>query len=165
MIRKAEAVHKTKIQDWDPYDTAEEESCIVIIDSVDDVWIAELKKKMTKYAEVKAIEMISHLRKTALGTHEVDILEFQDQMREVHLKVDSIPEYKYQSHGEGAGTVRACTDNKILDAMMANIANKTMLSTERYPKTNDDWEDLPIQDVVLSLIWRTDQQDSPFSAG
>ena len=54
---------------------------------------SKLKKKMTKYAEVKAIGMINHLRKTCLGTHEVDILELQDQMRELHLKVDSIPKY------------------------------------------------------------------------
>ena len=92
-IRKAEAVHKAKIQDWDLYDTAQEESCRFIIDSVGDVWIAELKKKTTKYAEVKTIDMIRYLRKTALGTHKVDILELHDQMRELHLKVESIPEY------------------------------------------------------------------------
>ena len=33
-------------------------------------------------------------------------------------------------------------DNKIPDAMMVNISTKAMLSTERFPKTNDDWEDL-----------------------
>ena len=92
-VRKAEAVHKARIQDWDLYDTAEEESCRFIIDSVDDMWIAELKKKVTKYAEVKAIDLIRHLPKTALVTHKVDILELQDQMREIHLKVDSITEY------------------------------------------------------------------------
>ena len=45
------------------------------------MWLAELKKKMTKCVEVKAIEMIHHLHKTCLGTHKVDILELQDQMR------------------------------------------------------------------------------------
>ena len=35
-VGKAEAVHNVKIQDWDLYDTAEEESCRSIIDSVDD---------------------------------------------------------------------------------------------------------------------------------
>ena len=33
-VRKAEAIHKAKIQDWDLYDTAEEESCRFIIDCV-----------------------------------------------------------------------------------------------------------------------------------
>ena len=77
-IWKTEAMHKAKIQDWDLYDTAEEESCRFIIDTVDNVWIAELKKKVTKYAEVKPIDMIRHLCKTALGAHKVDILELQD---------------------------------------------------------------------------------------
>ena len=36
-VQKAEAVHKAKIQDWDLYDTAEEESCRFIVDSVEDV--------------------------------------------------------------------------------------------------------------------------------
>ena len=34
-VQKAEAVHKAKFQDWDLYDTAEEESCRFIIDTVD----------------------------------------------------------------------------------------------------------------------------------
>ena len=35
-VRKAEAVHKAKIQDWGLYDTAEEKSCRFIIESVDE---------------------------------------------------------------------------------------------------------------------------------
>ena len=58
----------------------------------------------------------------------------------MHLKVESIPKYieameKAQDQSERA-------DNKISDTMMVNIATKAMLSTERYPKTNNDWEDL-----------------------
>ena len=44
-VWKAEAVHEAKIQDWDLYDTTEEESCRFIIDCVEDVWPNELKKK------------------------------------------------------------------------------------------------------------------------
>ena len=47
---------------------------------------------MTKYTEAKALEMINHLRKTYLGTHTVDNLELKHQMRELHLKLDFIPE-------------------------------------------------------------------------
>ena len=102
---------------------------------MDDVWIAELKKKVTKYADVKAIDMIRHLRKTALSTHEVDILELQDQLCELYLNVESIPEYIEAM--EEAQEQSDHTDNKISDAMMVNIATKAMLSTERNPKTND----------------------------
>ena len=59
----------------------------------------------------------------------------------MHLEVDSIPEYiekmeKLQEQSERA-------DNKIPDAMVVNISTKAMLSTELFPKTNNDWEDLP----------------------
>ena len=37
--------------------------------------------------------MTDHLRKTCLGTREVDILELKDQMRELNLKINSTPEY------------------------------------------------------------------------
>ena len=120
--RRRPYLHKAKIQDWDLCDTAEEESCRFIIDSVDDVWIAELEKKTTKYAEVKAIDMIRHLRKTALATHKVDILELQDQMRELHLKVDSIPEHVEAM--EKAQEPSECAGDKISDAMMVNIAQR-----------------------------------------
>ena len=140
-IRKAEAVSKAKIDDWDLCDTAEREACRFIIDSVEDMWLAKLKKKIIIYAQRTVLELIDHMYKTCLGTHEIDVLDLQDQMRERNLKVDSIPEYiermeKLQEQSERA-------DNKISNIMMVNISTKAMLSTERFPKTNDDWEDLP----------------------
>lgn len=154
-VRKAEAVHKAKIQDWDMYDTAEEESCRFIIDCVEETWIAELKKKTTRYAEVKA--MIRHLRKTCLGTHEVDILELQDMMRELHLKVESIPEYIEAMERAQEQSERA--DNKISDTMLVNIATRAMLSSERHPRTNDDWENLSKTERTWPK-WKTMYRDA-----
>ena len=91
-IWKAEAVWKAKIDDWDLFDTTKREACRFIIDSVEDVWPAELKKKITIYAERTALELIEHLYKTCLDTHEIDVLDLQDQIRKMHLTVDSIPE-------------------------------------------------------------------------
>ena len=89
-IRKAEAVWKAKIQDWRLYDVAKEEARRFIIDCVEDVWLVELKKNATVYVKVKAIKMIEHLCKTRRGTHEIDILGLKDQMRELHLKMETI---------------------------------------------------------------------------
>ena len=36
-----------------------------------------------------------------------------------------------------------CADNEIKNVMLVNMATKAMLATERFPKANDDWEDLP----------------------
>ena len=60
-IRKAEAVWKAKIDDWDLFDTTERETCRFIIDFVEDVWLAELKKKITIYAERTALELIQSI--------------------------------------------------------------------------------------------------------
>ena len=61
-------------------------------------------------------------------------------MCEIHLKVDSITEYIEAMEKAQEQVERV--DNMISDAIMVNIATKAMLSTERSPKTNDDWEDL-----------------------
>ena len=139
-VRKAEAKWRAKIHDWELYDVAEEESRRFIMDSVDEVWIAELKRTVTVYAEVTAFEMLEHLRVICVGTHEIDILDLQDQMRELHLKVDTIPEYIEAMEKAQEQARRA--ENEISEAMVVNMATRAMLATERYPKANDDWEDL-----------------------
>ena len=139
-VRKAEAKWRAKIHDWELYDVAEDESRRFIMDSVNEVWIAELKQKVTVYAEVTAYEMLEHLRKICVGTHEIDILDLQDKMRELHLKVDTIPEYIEAMEKAQEQAKRA--ENEISEAMIVNMATRAMLATERYPKANDDWEDL-----------------------
>ena len=138
--RKAEAVWKAKIADWELYDVAESEANRFIVDAVDDVWLAELKKKTTIYAEVLACEMLTHLRAHCLGEHEIDILDLQDQMRQYHVTAASIPQYIEAMEKAHMASKRA--NNEISEAMMVNMATKAMLSTERYPKANDDWENL-----------------------
>ena len=50
-------------------------------------------------------------------------------------------------------------DNKLSDAMMVNIATKAMLSTERYPNTHDDWEDLDKTERTCPK-WKTTFRDA-----
>ena len=139
-VRKAEAFHKAKLHDWELYDVSESQAARFIVDSVEDVWLAELKKKVTIYAEVTAIEMLDHLRKTCLGAHEVDILDLQDQMRSYHTTMESIPQYIEAMERAQKQSKRA--NNEIGDAMLVNMGTKAMLATKRFPKANDNWEDL-----------------------
>ena len=107
--------------------------------------------------DVKAIEMTDHLHKTCLDTHEVDILELQDQTRELNLKVDSTPEYIETMKKAQKQSQRA--ENKIEDANAANIVTKAMLSTERFPKANGDWDDLPKKERTWAK-WKTMCRDA-----
>ena len=86
------------------------------------------------------MEMLEHLRKTCLGAHEVDILDLQDQMRTYHTTMESIPQYIEAT--ERAQKQSKCANNEIGNAMLVNMASKAMLATERFPKANDNWEDL-----------------------
>ena len=52
---------KEKIDEWDLFDTAELEACKFITDSVEDEWLAELKQKITIYAERTILELTEHL--------------------------------------------------------------------------------------------------------
>ena len=151
-VRKAEAIHKARLHDWELYDVSESQAGRFIVDAVDDVWLAELKKKITIYAEVTASEMLEHLRMTCLGAHEVDILDLQDNMRAYHTTMDSIPQYIEAMERAQKQSKRA--NNEIGDAMLVNMATKAMLATERFPKANDDWEDLP-RDERTWAKWKT----------
>ena len=61
-------------------------------------------------------------------------------MRILHTTTDSIPQDIEATEEAQEQSKRA--GNEIGDVMMVNIAIKAMLSTERFPKANDDWEDL-----------------------
>lgn len=111
-----------------------------MIDAVDETWIAELKKPRSVYLKVYAKTMIAHLQKVALGTHKIDVLDLQDEMRKLHPKTDSVPEYTKQMERLQEQSERA--NNKISDATLVNIAIKAMLATEHHPTTNDKFEKL-----------------------
>ena len=51
-VRKAEALHKARLHNWELYDVSESQAARFIVDAMEDVWLAELKKKVTIYAKV-----------------------------------------------------------------------------------------------------------------
>ena len=62
-------------------------------------------------------------------------------MRSYHTTMESIPQYIEAMERAQKQSKRA--NNEIGDAMLVNMATKAMLATERFPKANEDWEDLP----------------------
>ena len=62
-----------------------------------------------------------------------------NEMQRYHLDIDGIPEYinMLEDAQRQAGlAVRTITDNTLLI-----FASTAMLTTERFPRANDDWED------------------------
>ena len=59
------------------------------------------------YAKVMAMEMIEHLRKPCLGTHEVDILKIQDGMRQQVASQGRHDPRVHWGHTEGTAASQA----------------------------------------------------------
>ena len=62
-----------------------------------------------------------------------------NEMQRYHLEIEGIPEYinMLEDAQRQAGlAVRTITDNTLLI-----FASTAMLTTERFPRANDDWED------------------------
>jgi hypothetical protein len=90
---KAKAIWRAKLSDKETYVVAEHEIHKFILAKVKDTWVRELKDATTFYTKVLAINLLQHLQSTCLGTHTIDALSLQIEMREFHKAADGIPEY------------------------------------------------------------------------
>ena len=61
-------------------------------------------------------------------------------MRTMHVSTDRIPQYIAAL--EKAQLQAARAEMPIPDNYLMMVATKAMLSSERYPRANEDWEDL-----------------------
>ena len=68
------------------------ESGRFIVGAMDDVWLAELKKRVTIHADVFAINKLKHLCTHCLGAQEVKIFETLRQ-NQYNVTMDLIPWY------------------------------------------------------------------------
>ena len=84
--------------------------------------------------------MLNKLQEICLGNHEIDILDLQDKMRQMHTTCETIPQYVEAM--EDAQKQAARARMPIADATLVMIATKAMLSTGRFPKADDLWEEL-----------------------
>ena len=139
--RKKEAAHASLRTDWAVYNTAEHESGCFILKVVDHVWLSELLKGLqTYFSDVIAKTMLYKLQEIYLGNHEIDILVFQDKMCKMHNEWETIPQYTKALKDAQQQAKHAKIP--IGDANLVMYTKRAMLSTERYLKANDLWEDL-----------------------
>ena len=72
---KAEALHCSRITNWDAFEAAEKESQSSIIDIFDKACYSEMYKPVTFYSRVTKRKMVDHLHVICVGKHAIDILE------------------------------------------------------------------------------------------
>ena len=127
---------------------AESEANRFIVRVVADVWISPLSKgSPTFYAKRKTKELLDQLQVVCTGHHAIDLLALQDEMRTMHVSTDTI--LQYIAALEKAQLQAARAEMPIPDNYLMMVATKAMLSLERFPQANEEWEDLE----NVSKLW------------
>ena len=75
-----------------------------------------------------------------MGHHAIYFLALQDKMRTMHVSTNTI--MQYIAALEKAQMQAAIAEMPIPDNYLMMVATKAMLSSERFPQVNKDWEDL-----------------------
>ena len=106
-----------------------------------DVWISPISKGVpTFYAKQKTKELLDQIQVVCTGHHAIDLLSLQEKMCTMHFTTDTIP--KYIAALEKAQLQAARAEMPILINYLMMVAMKAMLSSERFPRANEDWQDL-----------------------
>ena len=91
------------------------------------------------YTNVVPKALLTHLQAGCTIHHELDLLALHNEMQRYHLEVEGIP--KYISMLKDAQKQAGQAGRTITDKTLLLFANTVMLTTERYPRANDVWED------------------------
>ena len=110
---------------------------------VSNTWVCELRDTDSLYTKVVPKELFSHLQAECTGQHALDLLELHNEMQRYHLEVkvevEGIP--KYINMIEDAQRQSGRAGRTIADETPLLFASTAMLTSERLPRANDDWEE------------------------
>jgi len=151
---RAEAKWNARKDDWGLYEVAKKCARRFIISKVEDTWIRELKDARHFYTRVTAKELLDHLQASCLGTHAIDALGLQIAMKEFHHQAEGIPEYINLLEDAQRTAIRIDKNNPITNASVLVIATTAMIADGRFPRTTEEWEDLPATDKTWKK-WKT----------
>ena len=139
--QKKEAIQKARIDHWQIYLVAKSKANRFIVHVVADVWISPLSKgSPTFYAKRKTKEMLHQIQVVCTEHHTIYLPALQDKMRTMHVTIGKISQYIVAL--EKAQLQAARAEMPIPDNYLMMVAMKAVLSSERFPQVNKDWEDL-----------------------
>ena len=136
---RTEAAHKAKRIDHVTYQTARRETAQFILSVVTETWFRELQDNKTLYTKVAPKDLLYHLQAGCTVRHARYLLLMHNKMQRYQLEVKGITEYinMLEDAHKQAGRAGQTIDNETL----LLFAMTSMLTTKRFPRTNDDWED------------------------
>ena len=106
---------------------------------VADTWVRKLRDSESLYTKVALKDIFSHLQLGCTSQHALDLLALHNEMQRYHLEVKGIPEYINMLEDVQRQTGQA--GRTISDKTLLFFASTFMLTSERFPRANDDWEE------------------------
>ena len=120
-----------------------------ILAVVEDAWVRELRDPDIFYAAVLPRDLLDHLQLLCGGLHALDVLALQNDMQRFHLDAEGMPEYINALKDAQKQSRRANHD--ITNATLLLMATNAIISTQRFPRANERWEEKTFQaDHVLA---------------
>jgi hypothetical protein len=90
---RAEAAHKSCLDDYASYEAAERGVAKFLRDVVDEIWYNDLKDAETFYTKVTAIEIMALLDANSGGLHAVNVISLRTNMTQYYVQADGIPQF------------------------------------------------------------------------
>ena len=149
---KAEAAHKSKLEDFANYEAAERGCAKFLRDVVDEVWYNDLKDADTFYTQVTALDIITFLDLNSGGLHAVDMISLRTNMHQYYTQADGVPQYIIMLEDAQKKAKRA--GMPIADIELVMMASAAVLAAQHFPREVDDWEGLPATSRTWTA-WKT----------
>ena len=132
-------MHKTKRAKRSTYKTARHDTAQFILTVIEYMWVQELWNPEIFYTDVAPNALLAHLKEGFTDRHALDLLAQHNDMKSYHLEVEGITEYinLFEDAQKQVGKSGQTTADKTL----LLFASTAILTTERYPRANDYWED------------------------
>ena len=90
---RAEAAHKSRLDDYASYKAVERGNAKFLCDVVDEIWYNDLKDAETFYTKVTAIKIMALLDANSGGLHVVDMISLRTNMTQYYVQADGIPQF------------------------------------------------------------------------
>jgi hypothetical protein len=145
---RAEAAHKSRLDDYASYEAAERGVAKFLCDVVDEIWYNSLKDADTFYTKVTAIEIMALLDANSGGLHAVDMISLHTNMTYYYVQADGIPQFIVMMEDAQKKAKRA--GMPIGDVELVMMASAAVLAVQHFPREVDDWEGLP----AVDRTWR-----------
>ena len=119
---------------------------------VADTWFRELRDMDSIYTEVIPEDLFSHLQAGCTVRHALDLLSLHNEMQRYHLEVKGTPKYinmLKDSQRQAGRSGRTISDDTLL-----LFTSTAMLTSECFPRTNNNWEERAERNKTWSK-WKT----------